>query len=272
MRYLRVGKWASPLAPGPAPSHCRAMNVTSPLLLLAGCSDASELARACDGAAVPFVAIGTIDTGTDHTRVLPVLQDMQVESINQMVLLMREMHIRAVLDVSHGFDATTSAITYAATRAMGLPYLRLIRPAWDTEGQPRWRSVARVRDAMGMIAPGMRVFSTTGWPSLPEFADFPGDRLLLRQNKRHDRPIPFDFAEPVFGVPPFTKASETQLFEEMGVDLLMARNIGGMRSRPKLEAAIALGLDVILVDRPALPRGATMVDTVEKALTWVQNL
>lgn len=192
--------------------------------------------------------------------------------VNDMVIYLRDKRIGAILDASHGFDGALTDQASHAARALKLPYLRLDRPPWDVAEHPRWKSAASVAAAMAMIPPGARVFSATGWASLPDYAGFPGAALLLRQTRQHDRLPPFSFVEPVFGVPPFTKASETQLFEEMGVDLLICRNIGGVPSRSKLEAAKALGLDVILVDRPAPPIGLRSVGTVQEALDWVRGL
>jgi precorrin-6A/cobalt-precorrin-6A reductase len=40
-------------------------------------------------------------------------------------------------------------------------------------------------------------------------------------------------------------------------------------TRPKLDAASALGVAVVMVDRPPLPPNITTVTTVEDAAAWV---
>ena len=40
-------------------------------------------------------------------------------------------------------------------------------------------------------------------------------------------------------------------------------------TRPKLDAAAALGVAVVMIDRPALPEGVRTVPTVEAAAAWV---
>jgi len=52
------------------------------------------------------------------------------------------------------------------------------------------------------------------------------------------------------------------------VDGLVAKDSGGSAAAPKLAAARALGLPVVLVDRPPAPAGGT-VATVTDALAWV---
>lgn len=241
------------------------------LLLLAGSAEARALSTALRD--LP-VEVGSLVSEPSR----PTQKDAQAaefrrfSGVNDMVIYLRDRGIEAILDASHGFDGALTDQASHAARALKLPYLRLDRPPWDVAEHPRWRSVGDVAAAMPLIAPGARVFSATGWASLPDYRNFPGSVLLLRQTRHHARPAPFPFVEPVFGLPPFTKASETQLFEEMGVDVLICRNIGGVPSRAKLEAAKALGLDVILVDRPTPPAGLRSVATVDEALEWVRTL
>ena len=81
--------------------------------------------------------------------------------------------------------------------------------------------------------------------------------------------MPFDFVELVFGEAPFTADSEAVLFKELRIDTLLARNLGGQASYPKVAAAEALGLNVILISPPALPQGIPEVDDVNAVLAWI---
>ena len=175
----------------------------------------------------------------------------------------------AVLDASHGFDAEMSWVGHEAARRLGLPFLSYVRPPWGLPDDLPWHSAPDVATAQALIAPGARVFSATGWASLPEYAAFPGACLMLRQTHEHPRIPPFDFVELIFGDAPFTVASETMLFRDLRADTLICRNLGGQASRPKLDAAQALGMKVILIDRPAMPAGVDVVDDIDAALAWV---
>ena len=178
----------------------------------------------------------------------------------------------AVLDAGHVFDRTVTRHAFTAAGALGLPYLRLERPAWAVAGHPRWRRATDVAQANAMIPAGARVFCATGWDSLPAFEGFRGETLMLRQTRRHGRAAPFPFVKLVFGDPPFSVGDEKALFALLGVDLLICRNLGGVASRPKLDAAAALEMDVILIDRPEAPAGLPMVTDVNAAMAWVSNL
>ena len=62
------------------------------------------------------------------------------------------------------------------------------------------------------------------------------------------------------------------LFRELAVDLLICRNLGGEGSRPKVDAALALGIPVVLIDRPPLPQNAPRLSDLDAIFDWVRNL
>lgn len=241
------------------------------ILLLAGSAEAREIARAvlaggllAQGEAVravmsehpkgpnpmpvPYTVIGTPDAET----------------------LGQEMRgARAVVDASHGFDGAMTRAGAQAAQVAGLPFVTLSRPMWDLGPDPDWHRSPDVATAMPLVLPGARVFSATGWQSLEACAAFPGAVFMLRQTSAHNRAPPFDFVKLVFGTPPFDRASEAALFSDLGVDTLIARNLGGGPSRPKVDAACDLGLRIILIDRPALPEGIEVLGSVDAVLAWI---
>ena len=195
---------------------------------------------------------------------------MPFDDVDVVIAQMRDCD--AVLDASHGFDATMTRVGFDAAQRLGLPFLSYGRPAWPLPADAHWCAAPNVAAAMPMIPPGARVFSATGWASLPECAAFPGARLMLRQTHVHPRTPPFDFVDLIFGDPPFTVASETALFRDLRADTLICRNLGGQASRPKLDAARALEMKVILIDRPILPQDVEVVHCIDAALAWVAAL
>jgi len=178
----------------------------------------------------------------------------------------------AVLDASHGFDGVMTRVGHEAAKRLGLPFLSYVRLGWTLPTHAPWNTAPDTAAAMPMIAPDARVFSATGWASLPDYAAFPGACLMLRQTHVHPRTPPFDFVDLIFGDPPFTVQSETALFGDLHADTLICRNLGGLASRPKLDAALASNMKVILIDRPVLPPDVTFVDDLDAALAWLTSL
>ncbi len=56
---------------------------------------------------------------------------------------------------------------------------------------------------------------------------------------------------------------------EKAMDWLVVKKAGGEKSRSKRDAARVLGLPVVVINRPALPK-ANVVGSVNEALQWVR--
>jgi len=70
---------------------------------------------------------------------------------------------------------------------------------------------------------------------------------------------------------PYCYDDELALLQEHRIDALVTKNSGGAMTRPKLDAASALDIAVVMVDRPPLPGGVTTVSTVDDAADWVSS-
>lgn len=245
------------------------MSGRADILLLAGSMEARAIAQSIAGLGLQVHAVLTEPSKGPTPP--PVPFDL-IEQPRAEDLMTLATGARAIVDASHGFDQALTSAGFAAATAASIPFLNFSRPAWSDAENPLWRAAPDVRAAMQLVPPGARVFSATGWSSLPECATFPGSKLLLRQTHRHDRLPPFDFVELAFDQAPFTVAGEIALFRKRAVDLLICRNLGGVASRPKLDAAAALKMPVVLVNRPALPKGVRSVDNTAAVVDWVAGL
>jgi precorrin-6A/cobalt-precorrin-6A reductase len=68
---------------------------------------------------------------------------------------------------------------------------------------------------------------------------------------------------------PYTVESESALMREHGTGLLVTKNSGGPMTAAKLTAARDLGVQVVMVARPALPPDSTVVATVPETMCWL---
>ncbi|MEP3675809.1 precorrin-6A/cobalt-precorrin-6A reductase [Sulfitobacter sp.] len=247
------------------------MTKTPHILLLAGSFEARHLAEQLSEQGLQYTAwLSEAPRGSAMMPQVPLLRPFADGAAMQAAVA--EGGFTAVMDASHTFDRSVTHQAVATAQALDLPYLRLERPAWETQGRAHWCRVPDVAQGNARISQGARVFCATGWDSLSGYAGFAGEVLLLRQTRRHRRLAPYPFVELVFGDPPFNAHDEQALFKRLSVDTLICRNLGGAASRPKLDAADALGLDVILIDRPAAPEGTASVADVGAALEWVRGL
>jgi precorrin-6A/cobalt-precorrin-6A reductase len=179
-----------------------------------------------------------------------------------------EEQVGKVIDASHVFDMDISKMVNAACARREIPYLKVLRPAWRATADDRWIDAAAISEASEAVPAGARVFSNTGWRSLPDYAGFHGERLYLRQTHPATAPAPYGYVQFIEGSPPFSEADEESLFRALRITHLICRNVGGTASRTKLLAARRLGLSVFMVARPPVPVGWPVAKTVQEALAW----
>ena len=60
------------------------------------------------------------------------------------------------------------------------------------------------------------------------------------------------------------------LLQRCQIDTIICKNSGGTGARAKLDAARTLGLDVVMIDRPAYP-ARTEFYAPEQVIDWVKN-
>jgi precorrin-6A/cobalt-precorrin-6A reductase len=174
----------------------------------------------------------------------------------------------AILDVTHAFDTATRAAARHA--APSLPYGRLGRAPWVPMARDRWTEVDTLAQAIAALPSGARVFAATGRGSLAALAGHDGP-VFLRQLTRHDLPMPLPRVRFVFGTAPFSVADEVALFRDLAIGVVLARNIGGAGSFPKLAAARQLGVPVVLLRPPAVPQGPQLA-SFDDVATWIGTL
>jgi len=175
----------------------------------------------------------------------------------------------AVVDATHPFASRISHRTYDICRRLNVPYLQLLRPGWSAGAGDDWTWVESGLEAAAHIPPGSVVFLATGRQTLHEFRNLPGRHLICRQIDPPEGAFPFENGEYLVGRPPFSVEDEIALFRARAVTWLVVKNAGGDLSRTKLDAARALGIPVLMINRPEQPAGEKAA-TVAAAMQWIR--
>ena len=177
--------------------------------------------------------------------------------------------ISAVVDATHPFAATITANAVAACAELALPHLVLARPAWEPVDVTL---VASDADAAEHVAQQgcSRVFLTTGRSGTAAFAGSDAWFLIRAVTPPEPAALPRNH-ELLLSRGPYHYDGERALLEQYRIDVLVTKNSGGAMTRPKLDAAVALGVAVVMIDRPALPAGVASVATVDEAAAWVER-
>jgi precorrin-6A/cobalt-precorrin-6A reductase len=176
-------------------------------------------------------------------------------------------HIDAVIDATHPFAAAISARTALVCGNIGLPHLMLARPPWDTGGAIEVASApeaAEVIEQQGFS----RVFLTSGRSTIGAFTHCHGWFLIRVVIAPNDDALPARHTL-LLSRGPYRLDDELALMREHRIHVLVTKNSGGEHTRAKLEAAAALYIPVVMVQRPPPPPGVTAVSMVEDAAAWV---
>ena len=93
---------------------------------------------------------------------------------------------------------------------------------------------------------------------------------LFRSVDPIDPPLPLPHASYITARGPFSEADDRALMKAHGIEAVIAKNSGGNAAYGKIAAARDLGIEVILVRRPAIS-AAPAVETIDAAMAWLDH-
>jgi precorrin-6A/cobalt-precorrin-6A reductase len=174
------------------------------------------------------------------------------------------------VDATHPFAAVISANAAAACARARTSAPRPAPPALAGRTGDRWTEVATMEmrvDALGKTP--RRVFLTIGRLDLAPFAAAPWHRYVVRTIEPIGDALPVPEVVTIRDRGPFDEAQECALMRAHGVDILVTKHSGGAATYGKIAAARALGIPVVMVERPAKP-AVPNVGSVNEALAWIE--
>lgn len=242
------------------------------VLILGGTTEAAALAERL--AEDPRVAVTSSLAGRTR-RPAPLPGGLRVGGfggVEGLAGYLEQARTGLVIDATHPFAARISEHAAQACARLGLPRLKLLRPAWAEQPGDRWQPAADLQDAARLVAESRPrcAFLSIGRQELAAFSGLSGIHLLVRMIDPPEAAPPLADCEVVIGRGPFREPDESALFARHGVELLVAKNSGGAATYAKIAAARGLGLPVVMVERPAPPAGPR-ADSVERALAWIEG-
>ncbi|MFJ9020593.1 cobalt-precorrin-6A reductase [Streptomyces sp. NPDC102259] len=180
--------------------------------------------------------------------------------------------VDALVDATHPFAGTVSRNAAKAAADTGVPLLALRRPGWVPVAGDAWHEAASLTEAAELLPSlGRRVFLTTGRLGLAAFAALDDLWFLVRSVDAPEAPAPSRM-EVLLDRGPFTFDGERELLCRHRIDVLVTKDSGGAATAPKLAAARAAGLPVVVVRRPPTPAGVRVVAGPEQALEWLRGV
>ncbi|RFU64518.1 precorrin-6A reductase [Peribacillus saganii] len=251
------------------------------ILFLAGTSDARELAVQIQTSGFPLLATVVTENGAKELRQAGVEVQVGRLSDQEIASLVKEKGFHLVVDASHPFAEEASKNAKSGASIAGVPYIRYEREQLDYENELVIKVDSYEEAAEAAAEKGGVVFLATGSKTLEIFAakllPLPDIRLIARMLPRLDN---MEKCEKL-GIPqknivaiqgPFTKEFNTALFRQYGVTVMISKESGKEGSvDEKLDAAIDLGIQTIMIGRPKIQYG-TVYSSFGNIIEHIRNL
>lgn len=245
-------------------------DMSANLLVLGGTTEASKLARALAdrGVQAMFSYAGRVDS----PRPQPIPHRVGgFGGVEGLAAYLSDHSITHVIDATHPFAAQMSNNAVVACEEAGVDLCALERGPWRNKPGDSWKNVTDMAGALAALPDSpRRIFLAIGRQHVAEFAAKPQHHYLLRLVDAPEGDLPVPNASVVLARGPFDLAGDRALLQEHKIDLIVAKNSGGVGARAKLDAARELGIPVILIDRPHIPTRPIM-RTVTDVMDWLDH-
>ncbi|MBD2345876.1 cobalt-precorrin-6A reductase [Anabaena subtropica] len=182
---------------------------------------------------------------------------------------LRQMGIDVLIDATHPFATQISHNAAVAADEVGIRRLMLIRPPWEKVSGDRWIEVDSTSAAAAILEnQAKRVFLTVGRQELAAFAHLQAIWFFMRMidPPATDALVPTGMILCDRG--PFALVQEREILIQHNIDTIVSKNSGGNATYAKIVAARELGVQVVMVNRPAVPAGEQVTE-VDAAIAWL---
>ena len=240
------------------------------VLILGGTTEASALARLLAGDS-RFEATLSLAGRTIAPKPQPIATRIGgFGGADGLAGFITEQGIEAVIDATHPYAPHISANAVVACARAGVALASFVRPAWTRAPGDAWEIVpTAVAAALALGKAPRRVFLSLGRQELHFFAAITQHHYIARLIEPPQGARPHNLVL-LHQRGPFDRDAELRLLRERKIDVIVSRNSGGSATYPKIEAARALGLPVVMITRPAKPVGH-VVRSAEEAVMWLAH-
>ncbi len=232
------------------------------IMMLSGTSDARQLALAIRDAGYDIFATVVTEHAAEQMAHVGIHAHVGRLTASQMIALMNEHKVKAIVDASHPFAEEASRQAMQAAERACVPYIRYERKE-SVIAYERVTFVDSYEDAAEYAAEKKGVIMlTTGSKTLHIFAEqllpLPDVRLIARMLPRKDNmekceQLGFPQENIIAMQGPFTKQLDVALMKHFGVTLLVTKESGRVGFvDEKIAAAQELGIESVIIRRPKL--------------------
>ncbi len=249
------------------------------IFFMAGTSDARDLALTIQEAGYPLVTSVVTEHAAHALESAGLPARFGRLNLAGMVALLKEIGATLVVDASHPFAEEAHRTAIAAANECGLPYIRYERSHQEFGDRETLTYVDTYEEA-ALVAAEKKgsVMLTTGSKTLQIFTEKlicdPEVRLVARMLPRTDNmekcaQLGVEQQNIIAMQGPFSRELNEALYRHYGTTLMITKESGGPGAvDEKVEAALSMGIQVVVIGRPKLDYG-TSFSSVDAVLTEI---
>jgi precorrin-6A/cobalt-precorrin-6A reductase len=220
------------------------------VLILGGTSEASELATRLAGRKDLTVISSLAGRVSQPSLPAGMVRVGGFGGVSGLISYLVNEKIEVVIDATHPFASKISGNAELACNTVNLPLIAFERPPWKPKARDCWRSVPDVQAAASMVNRKCnRVFLSIGRQELGAFSNCEDAWFLVRVIDEPNEKLPAN-SKLILKRGPFHLNDELQMLRNESISLIVSKNSGGTATYSKIEAARALRIPVVMIDRP----------------------
>jgi precorrin-6A/cobalt-precorrin-6A reductase len=237
------------------------------VLILGGTSEASELAAHL-AVRTDLAVISSLAGRVSQPRMPAGLVRVGgFGGVTGLISYLADENIEAVIDATHPFASKISGNAELACKTLGVPLIALERPPWGPKAHDCWCAVPDVQAAASMVNHKRnRVFLSIGRQELGAFSNCEDAWFLVRAIDEPNAKLPAN-SKLILKRGPFYLNDELQMLRSESISLIVSKNSGGTATYSKIQAARALQIPIVMIDRPKkhnIPTVARPDDVLQK--------
>lgn len=183
-----------------------------------------------------------------------------------------EQRVSLLIVATHPFAAQMPVHAIEAAKQAHVPVVRLLRPAWAPEPGAFWQRCQTLLQAAQQLGnTPQRVFLPIGRQSVASFMTAPQHTYVVRSIEPLEAHTALPHLHSLQARGPFSQQEEEKLMISWNITRMVCKNSGGDTMSTKLQAARALGIPVLMVERPQLPNAITTFNSVASLLHALQQ-
>ena len=168
----------------------------------------------------------------------------------------RSEQVTMIIDMTHPYATQMSKHAIDAARQTSVSHIRFERACWMPEPGDRWQSFKNWQDMIEAVPAGAHVFVAGGSKMLSRCL-WRDDIIITARALHRPYDIP-DRITVVLSLPKDTVEEERAMLQSHNITHIFCKNSGGKAARAKIDAARMLGLEVWMLERPNLPKAASV--------------